>query len=462
MDILNEIDKQALKLLAYFTPSIGIFRSADKVIIVEKKGSAKSTKIIIKKEYNLGIENPNFWEAVKKDFDFNNKLVATNLYSSAGLFKLVEAPKMEKGEIKDWLIENISDFFKIPNILEQSILSYSIVDDSSDPFSLLVSLINKEELESIVHDFKENQVSLTTISFHNIHFMPTDILDDTLDITYIRNMNFDEIILSDQSGLLYYNQFPQSKGTKIDEEFVWDRLHQLEAQESHILGLIKENNEKTNFKCKEYSDSNSEQFAASLANYSMVQDTWSIKLLPEKETIQRDNFIWSRLLQRYAIILIVLTVGLLALQFTVSGITNLLINNLTDKTEELRPQLKEIDSLRNYYQSLNSEYGDIQKSKDSRTNTHLILTGLATHMEDNIWLTAIEYDQNSKEDFNTTITGYSKTRKAITNVLSAIEKDENFSDVKLGYVKKMSSKEFFKEWKINSSKYQEYTILFNY
>ncbi len=464
MDILLEIDKRALKLLGIFTHSIGIFHTPDKITIVEKKSSGKSSKLVKKKEYSNSLQNPNslFWDEIKEDFDFKNKLVAANLHSSAGLFKLVEAPKMDREEMGEWLIENASDFFKIPNILEQSILSYRIIDDSGDPFSILVSLINKEELENILHSFKQNQIILTAVSFHNIHFAPADIQDDELDITYIKNNTFDEIILAASSGLVYYNQFPKSTQHKIDEEFVWDRLHQLEAQESHILGLIKENKEKTNFNLIKYSETRTDLFAESLAGFSKVHEAQGIKLLPQKELIQRDNFIWGRLFQRFATILAILIIGLLVLQFSVSGVTTLLISGLVDETEELRPQLMEIDSLKNYYQSLDNEYKDVQKSRQSRTSTHLVLNGMAAQINKDAWLTAIEYDQNSDEVFNTIITGYSKNRKAITRLLSGIEKDGNFSNVKLGYIKKMSSKEFFKDWKISSSKYQEFSILFRY
>jgi Tfp pilus assembly protein PilN len=458
MDFLQEIDKQALRLLGRFTSSIAVFNNPEKVIVIEIKGTGKSSRTIKKKEYPHNIDSPAFWQEVNKDFDFKNKLVSTNLYTSAGLFKLVEAPKMDKEEIKDWLQENVSGFFKIPNILDQSILSYRIIDDSTDPFSMLVALINKEELDHILALFKEHSIALSAVSFHNMYFMPVGLPEDVLGMSYVTNKTFDEIILAGHSGLIYYNQFPASTNPNINEELVWDRLHQLEAQESHILGLIKENSEKTDFTLIEDSETKYEK----LADYALLPHSQSIKILPEKETTQCDNLIWGRLFQRFAMALGALIVGLFLLQFLVSGITNLLIGHLAEETEILKPQLVEIDSLKTHYKSLNEEYRDVKRSRESRTNSHLILAGLATHIRGKLWLTSIEYDQNSDENYNTVITGYSLKRSSIAALISAIEKDVNFTDVKLGYIKKLSAKEFFKTWKINSSRYHEFRILFKY
>ncbi len=457
MDILLGIDKLALRALTVFTPAIAIYRTPSQTIVIEK-----TAKTLNKKHYDLGIDQPLFWEKAKEDFDFNNKLVSTNLYASAGLFKLVESPKLDKEETEEWLNENVSSFFKIPNMPEQSILSYRIVDGSGDPVSLLTALINNEEIENIITIFKENQIILSAISFHNMHIIPKEVAEGTLAISYIKNTNFDEIILADQPGLVYYNQFPKSTQNTINEELVWDRLHQLEAQESHILGIIKENCEKTDFSLVEFSADKIEKFAESLADFSLNPSIQTLKVLPEQACIQRDNFIWGRLFNRFVTVLATMIIGLLVLHFSVTGATKLLINNLADKTAELRPQLQEIDSLRTQFQSLSNEYNDLQRRKASRTNTYLILRGLAVYVKKDIWLTSVAYNPEDEESYNTIVTGYSKKRSSVTRLLSSIENDENFMNVKLGYIKRMSSKEFFKEWKVNSSRYQEFQILFRY
>jgi Tfp pilus assembly protein PilN len=456
MNLADVIEKIALNILHLYTPAIGIFRSPKRITIVESKGKGKHYRIIKSGQYDYN--NFDIWEQITKDFSFKNKLVVTNLFNTTGLFKLVEIPKTEQSDIESWLHENSNELFAVNNILDQSILAWRIIDDKKENIIVLVAIINKNEMDEIITIFTENRITVSNIIFREISFLITAAGNEIL-IQYINNIENDALLITNSHGLVYYNQLPVNKNNVTKESFL--TYLQLDEHEGYILESFLEEYENSSFTKVLISDFNDLEQAELLTRSARIPSGQTFNFLTHNARIRRDEIIWSNLLKGFALYFGILLSGIMLLTIMGGLIFSKMTANVEVDLSGLRPQLIEVDSLTQEKERLIKIYNETQELNENRSKTFLILEGLAVHITSPVWLTEIQYNKED-EEFNTHLIGYSEQVDAINYFLQAIEDDKNFKNVKLDYLKKLSASNFNKLWKIKSSKFTEFKILFNH
>lgn len=458
MRLVTQLDSFALQLLQYFTPAISIYRSEHSLVVFESRGKGKKYKIKSYQSYSL--KEDSYWQNIKNDFSFKNKLIVTNLYSSTGLFKLVEIPKMEEVEIENWLLENISEILPIPNILNQSSLYWRLIETKNDPMTGLVAAINQDELTKIREEFELNEIPLHGVVFKELAFFEK-AGKEKLQLNYYKSGDSGALILADSHGLVYYSPVPPEM-KDINLQSAWNWLEQLDTSESTILEMIREKSPDIKYANIDLTSKEESVLAQQLACSAYIHPSATFDLLPDKLKIIRDETIWGNLLKRFALVAGSFIAGLLIIIIIANLTLSLLINNISDNLQSMHPQLVEIDSLTAKKNNLQQTFTETQKLFATRSKSFLIMSAIAVHIPKDVWLTEINYNVLSDDLNNLFLIGYSRQREAINSFLSNMEADDNFKNVKLAYLKKLSSGDFRKSWKISSSKYNEFKITMDF
>lgn len=439
------------RVVRNFIPVISIYSCKNKIEVTESIGFASKYKVIHSRTYTGEDE---LFSSFSTDFAAKDKLIIVNSLNTVAVYKLFHLYDVEDDEIEAYFEDQYYKLFKIPSPTPGFTVVYQILKKETDSFYILACLYNNKIVESLIDTYKEAGIYLTGVVHHHSFLINEE---SELRINYISTSISDEIVFTESNKILSYFQINTQKqvpDVSTISKFITTHLSPDQVQ---LLSSI------TSSSLSDLSPTNIDTSVASpeilkkLSTFELLPFSQKINLSTNASKKYKELIILKWMVRKIAFFFSLIYLSLLLIGYAFIEVKSSFLYSVQAEASMIEPSLSKMDSLKNKLDKLARYEKDLKNLKSNRTISYFLLEGLAQYKADNLWYISIDYS-SSEKDNNVVIKGFSDSQNKIYELLSILENDSNFSNVKLLFLRKVQAKKLLKDWGINSSRYIEFSI----